>query len=327
MADSNIVSATVISNLVTSIPMKLKHKLEYALLRSIIFFINLLPVRAILFLCTALGCFSWVVFPFRIKVAYNNLSTVFPELNHGEKIRLLRKVYLQFTRTFGLVFILHRKKLIQLIENAEITGRDKIDAALEDGKGVILTTIHASWFEAYFAWFNMSGLPTSLIYQKQSNPLSDRFFVRQRARYGTSLQHLSSYDGMKAYQKALEDNRLLIVSLDQSYTARGTSIEFFNRSLACAKGSAILHLRTGSPVFTSVYYMDGGKLHIDFDKIDLPEYTEINEENIQDISTRSIQLYEPFIRKYPDQWFSLFHRLWSKKGYEPVKRSFKQIFF
>jgi KDO2-lipid IV(A) lauroyltransferase len=307
--------------------MKLKHKLEYTLLRSAIFFINLLPVPVILSLCTAIGYTAWIVFPFRIKVAYKNLSTVFPELDHASKTRLLRKVYLQFTRTFGLVFILHRKSLRKLIENARITGRDKLEEALSQGKGVILTTIHASWFEAYFAWFNMSGLPTSLIYKKQSNPLSDRFFVRQRRHYGTSLQQLSSRDGMKVYQQALTDNRLLIVSLDQRYSGTGTSVNFFNRPVACAKGSAILHLRSGAPVMTSVYYMKDGELHIDFDTVDLPEYQEINDENIADISARCLQLYEPFIRQYPEQWFSLFHRLWSKTGYPKVKRSFRQIFF
>lgn len=306
--------------------MRIKHTLEYILLRSVIFFINLLPVPAILTLCAALGYLAWLVFPFRIKVAYKNLSTVFPELGHEDKLRLLRKVYLQFAKTFGLVFILHRKSLTKLVKNTRITGRDKLDRALQGGKGVILTTIHASWFEAYFAWFNIADLPTSLIYQKQSNPLSDDFFVRQRGRYGTSLTHLSSYDGMKAYEKALTENRLLIVSLDQSYTSRGASVLFFNRPLACAKGAAILHQRTGAPVFTSVYYMKDGQLHIDFDEVQLPQYDEINEQSIIDISSRCVRLYEPFIRAYPEQWFSLFHRLWSKKNYPPVKRSIKQIF-
>lgn len=309
--------------------MKLKHRLEYLLLRLVIFFINLLPVPAILFLCSTIGYLAWVVFPFRLKVAYRNLSTVFPELSHGEKLSLLRTVYLQFTRTFGLVFILHRKRLRKLIENARITGLDKVERALADGRGVVLTTIHASWFEAYFAWFNLSGLPTSLIYQKQSNPLSDRFFVRQRERYGKSLEHLSSHDGMKTYENALKRNRLLIVSLDQSYTNRGTHVTFFNRPLPCAKGAAMLHLRTGSPVFTSVYYMKDGELHIDFDAVELPRYESIDDFSINDISTRSIQLYEPWIRRYPEQWFSLFHRLWSKKrdDYPPVARSIRQIFF
>ena len=307
--------------------MTLKHKLEYALLRGTIFFINLLPIPVILFICSSIGYLAWVIFPFRIKVTYKNLSNVFPEMDHSSKIRLLRKVYLQFTRTFGLVFILHRKSLIKTIKNARISGLDKVEDALSQGKGVILTTIHASWFEAYFAWFNMSGLPTSLIYKKQSNPLSDDFFVRQRQHYGTSLQQLSSYDGMKVYLQALTENRLLIVSLDQSFEGTGTRVPFFNQPVACAKGSAIMHLRTGAPVMTSVYYMKDGELHIDFDIVDLPDYSEISEENINDISARSIKLYEPFIRQYPEQWFSLFHRLWTKKRYSPVKRSFREIFF
>lgn len=307
--------------------MRIKHTLEYFLLRSVIFLINLLPVPVILALCSALGYLAWIIFPFRIKVAYKNLSTVFPELSHAEKLRRLRKVYLQFTRTFGLVFILHRKSLTRLVKNTIITGREKIDQALLRGKGVVLTTIHASWFEAYFAWFNLANLPTSLIYQKQSNPLSDAFFVRQRKRYGTSLMHLSSYDGMQAYEKALRDNRLLIVSLDQSYTSRGANVLFFNRPLSCAKGAAILHQRTGAPVFTSIYYMKDGELHIDFEEVVLPQYETINDQSIVDISARCLQLYEPFIRAYPEQWFSLFHRLWGKKDYPPVKRSLRQIFF
>jgi len=306
--------------------MRLKHHLEYALLRSLIFFINLLPVPLILALCTGVGSLAWVVFPFRIRVAYKNLATVFPELDHDARLRLLRRVYPAFARTFGLIFILHRKKFRRLIAGARITGRDKLDQALAGGKGAILTTIHATWFEAYFAWFNMSGLPTSLIYQRQKNPLSDRFFVRLRKRYGQSLEHLNSGEGMTAFQQALGNNRLLIVSLDQSYTSRGITVPFFNRPMACARGTAMLHLRSGSPVLTSVYYMKDGELHLDFDLVNLPEYPEINEESIADISTRCLQLYEPFIRRYPEQWFSLFHRLWGKKAYPKVERSLRQIF-
>jgi lauroyl/myristoyl acyltransferase len=72
--------------------------------------------------------------------------------------------------------------------------------------------------------------------------------------------------------------------------------------------------------------MKDGRLHIDFDEVQLPPYEAITEENISDISSRSMHLYEPFIRQYPEQWFSLFHRLWSKKGYPRVKRSLRQIF-
>lgn len=309
--------------------MKYKHKMEYALLRSVIFFLNLLPVKLILLICSSIGYLAWIVFPFRLRVTYTNLSNVFPEKNHREKIRLLRKVYFEICKTFGLVFILHRKNFLSTIQKTKISGLDKVKKALAQNKGIILTTCHASWFEAYFAWFNMSDLPTTLIYQKQANPLSDKFFIRQRQSFGNNLEHLNSREGMPAYEEALHKGRMLIVSLDQSYSSRGTPVNFFGKDLPCAKGAAILHLRTGAPVFTSVYYMKNGQLHIDFDEVKLPEYDTIDEESINDILTRAIKPYEYFIRSYPEQWFSLFHRLWSKnrEDYPPVKRNLKEIFF
>lgn len=306
-------------------PVSLKHRSEYALLRSIIFFINLLPVPLILSLSTLLGGIAWLLYPFRLDVAYANLATVFPNMPRGEQMRLLRRTYLQFARTFGLVFILHRRHMLKLIAEAENDGLETLHAALAEGKGVILTTYHGCWFEAYFAWFNLTDLPTTLIYQKQSNPLSDAFFIAQRQRHGTSLEHLHSHAGMHEFQEALARNRIVIISLDQSYTHRGTEITFFDRPLKCAKGSAMLHLRTGAPVLTSFYYMKGGKLHVDFERVELPAYEQINEENIQDITRRSISHYEPLIRQYPEQWFSLFHRLWTKTGYAKVRRSFAEL--
>ena len=302
-----------------------KHKVEYLLLRTVIFFINLLPVRGILWFAGSLGRLAWFVYPFRLSVAYENISYVFPELRRFEKMGILKTTYQEFAKTFGIITILHRKELVELIRNAQISGLEKVEAALKQGKGAVLTTYHGSWFEAYFAWFNLSGLPTTLIYQKQSNPLSDGFFVRQRQQYGDSLEHLHSQEGMKAFQEALERNRLLIVSLDQSFY-RGSKVKFFGKEIKCAKGAAVLHMRTGAPVLTSVYYMKDKKLHIDFDTVDLPPYREINEENIVDLTTRSIAMYEPYIRTYPKQWFSLFHKLWKKKGYSKVRRSLREIF-
>lgn len=248
-------------------------------------------------------------------------------MEHGKKIRLLRKVYLHFLQTFSLIFILHRKKIFQMIQDAEITGRDKLEKALSQGKGVILTTFHGFWFEAYFAWFNSNNLPMSLIYQRQNNPLSDAFFIRQRMRYGNSIEHLHTYMGMSSFQDALQRNRILVISLDQSAFHKGTVVPFFDRPHHCAKGTGILHLRTEAPVLTSVYYYKDGKFHIDFDEVQLPHYQEINEQNIRDICERSVKEYEPFIRDNPVQWFSLFHKLWTKTDYpDSVKRTLSQIF-
>lgn len=310
----------------------LKHRLEYGLMRTLIFPLNLLPVPVINRIAIALGWLAWIIYPFRLNVAYSNLSNVFPDMVHGDKLRLLREVYIQFARTICLILILHRKPIFKLVQEANVSGLNVLDKALNKGKGVILTTYHGFWFEAYFAWFNSDNRPTSLIYQEQSNPLSDSFFRRQRSQYGDSLEHIQSNAGLKRCQKALDENRIVIVSLDQNYRHTGSEIPFFNKKFKCAKGSAILHMRTGAPVLASVYYVKDNKLHIDIDEIQLPllppvENTFIDEETISLISNTAVRWYEPYIKKYPDQWFSLFHRLWSKTGYpKKINRTIGEIF-
>lgn len=305
----------------------IRYRLEYIAVRLVVLLINLLPLFVINALTALFGWLVWVCFPFRLPVAYYNISNVFPQKSHEEKLQILKKAYHHFLYAAGLILVIHRKKMARMIDEAEITGIDALDQALSQNKGVILTTYHGCWFEAYFAWFSKGPRPTSLIYQQQSNPLCDAFFVKKRQRYGTNLEHLHSLEKLGVYQQALEKNRLLIISLDQNYTDNGTPVTLFNQEFVCARGTALLHLKTKAPVMTSVYYLKKGKLHIDFEQVDLPEYNDISDDIIQEISNLSIKNYEKTIQTYPEQWFSLFHRLWKKHGYQSrINRSFKNIF-
>ena len=306
--------------------MKLKYQLEYGLLRTSYFIINLLPLFLINAISRMISWLAWIFFPFRLGVAYDNISTVFPELDHHHKLKLVRDAYHWFIRAAGLIFVIHRKKVSSLIDQTVVTGLELLDEAISENKGVILTTYHGCWFEAYFAWFSRNHRPTSLIYQQQNNSLCDDFFVKLRQRYGANLTHIHSLEKLSVYLQALAEKRILIVSLDQNYTDNGTQATLFNKKFTCARGTALFHLKTGSPILTSVYYMKDGLLHIDFERVDLPKYDGITDENIQQISNLSLAHYEKTIRAYPSQWFSLFHRLWKKEGYpSKVPRSFKEI--
>lgn len=305
----------------------IKYRLEYTALRFVVFFVNLLPLFVINTTTALLGSLVWILYPFRLPVAYHNISTIFPTKPHSDKLFFLKQAYRHFFYAAGLILVIHRKKMVKMIEHAEISGLDTLDQALRENKGVILTTYHGCWFEAYFAWFSRGERPTSLIYQQQSNPLCDAFFVKHRQQYGSNLTHLTSLEKLSVYQQALKENHILIISLDQNYTDNGTSVVLFDKEFVCARGTALLHLKTKAPVLTSVYYLKDNRLHIDFERVELPEYDAIDDKTIQQVSNLSIRGYEKTIRAYPDQWFSLFHRLWKKHGYQKkINRSFKDIF-
>ena len=309
-----------------SFKVKVKHMSEYLILRTVFFLMNLLPYFLIESITSITTKLVWLFIPFRITVAYENLSIVFPSKSHREKLSLIKYAYHRFINAAGLIFVIHRKNISKLITEAKIGNIEVLDEALSEGKGVILTTYHGCWFEAYFAWFSKENRPTSLIYKRQKNPHSDAFFVKLRNRYGTSLRHIDKYEKLRDYEKQLKENRILIISLDQNY-GNGVPVTFFNHEFKCAKGSALLHQKTGAPMLTSVYYMEDGRFHIDFERVDLPVYQEIDDESLSKISNTALQKYEKTVAQYPDQWFSLFHRLWKKKGYPAkIHRSFNDIF-
>ncbi len=144
----------------------------------------------------------------------------------------------------------------------------------------------------------------------------------------TTWSIFTALEKLEVYQNALKRNRILIISLDQNYTDNGTPVTFFDHEFACARGCALLHLKSGAPVLTSVYYMKNNQLHIDFERVKLPDFSGINDFSISEISNLSIKGYEKTIQAYPDQWFSLFHRLWKKTGYpDHIDRSFKDLLF
>ncbi len=311
-----------------SVPIRYKHRIEYALLRTAVFFINCFPVRLILLFCTATGWLAWIVVPFRLRVTTKNMRLAFADHNRQQRMRLLRSAYIEVCRTFGIVFILHRRRVQQMITEAAVDGIEILKKAHAEGRGVILTTCHACWFEACFAWFNRSSLPTTLIYQKQRNPLANAFFLAARQRGSSQLDHVTSNEKLAVYERILRQKRILIVSLDQNYREKGTPVSFFGHTFSCAKGAGLLHLKTGAPVLSCVYWMENERLHLAFKKVYLPEYHQTDEVAINDVCARAVRHFEPFFRSHPEQWFSLYHRLWSKKRafYPRVKRTIRDIF-
>ncbi|MBE0584514.1 MAG: hypothetical protein IH612_12250, partial [Desulfofustis sp.] len=135
-------------------PLQLKYRLEYLLLRITFTVTNLLPTVAINGLTASLAWLVWVCYPFRLPVVYENIGTIFPAMSHSDKLALAKSAYRRFLSAAGLILVIHRTKLTSLIDDAHISGLHYLDQALSQNKGVILTTYHGCWFEAYFAWFS-----------------------------------------------------------------------------------------------------------------------------------------------------------------------------
>jgi len=301
---------------------RLKHRLEFLFIRFFQRLLCALPLPVVEKLGPLLGSLIWIVFPYRLKVVYTNLTLAFPEKTRAERMALAHRIYRYYGYVFLTYLVMHRPAMRRRIEKMSATGTTCIDEALVGGKGAVLAWIHYGPWEACGAWLNMNGYLTSAIYRPQKNPLTDRLFIDYRHQFGPNFRHIEKRS-IGRFIKELRENRVLMVAVDQKGGKRGTPVRFFNQTTSIAKGAAFLHLRTGAPVLCGVPTVNAGKMSIEMSRLSLPRLTEVTQENVQTITAAILSHYETVIFQNPEPWF-WFHRLWPKAYPKKMGRSFME---
>ncbi len=299
-----------------------KHRLEFWFIRSLQRLLSALPLAMVERLGPMLGSLVWVVFPYRLKVVYTNLTIAFPEKTRAEKLAQAHRIYRYYGYVFLTYLVMHQPAMRRRIEQMSVTGTVCINETLAQGKGAVLAGIHYGPWEAFGAWLNMNGYPISAIYRPQKNPLTDRLFIQQRHRFGPNFRHIAKRS-IGRFVRELRENRLLMVAVDQKGGKRGTQVRFFNQITSIAKGAAFLHLRTGAPVLWGVPAVNAGKMSLSMGRLSLPRFTEVTQKNIQTITAAILSHYEAVIRNNPEPWF-WFHRLWPDVYPKKIRRSFRE---
>ncbi len=301
--------------------MKFKYKLEYSFLLFVRFIAIVLPLKISEWTGRRLGDIVWYIFPYRFQVMINNMDIVFPDKPYSEKLRIAHNVY-RFYGMMVMQFFGQTKKKNQkiLLENTRVKGIHYLNQALERGKGVILTALHYGNWEYLGTWMNLSGIKMSAIYKIMKNPLSDAFFLNLRLSFGDSMEMISTQNGMKAYQHALKNNRVLAVAIDQNAHDKGVKVKFFNNITSIAKGTAVLQFRTDASVMGVVPIYESGRLNITFFPVDLEKPETLNDQTISESIQKLLSYYEPVITTKPEQWM-WFHKLWGK----PLKKYKRSI--
>jgi KDO2-lipid IV(A) lauroyltransferase len=101
-------------------------------------------------------------------------------------------------------------------------------------------------------------------------------------------------------------------------------VDFFGIPSATAQGAALFHLKTGTPIiFVSAIRQKWGKFDIHFERIEISEKMQLNEQSIFSITQTHIKILEKWIKKYPEQYFWT-HKRWKTK---PDKAALKQYFY
>lgn len=227
---------------------RVRHLLEYALLRVLLFFVDLLPLSICIGVAHAIGDLVWLCMPKRRAVAIENILAAGIEPDRKRASRLARTVFRQFVRV-----------VVESLKSDAYFGKHswekciawkvppEVDALLADPKqGVILASGHLGNWEIA-AQVLSHRKPVLGITRRMNNPYVDQLMLRRKPRNRFETTPKRDAD-LGRLMGALRDGKVLAIMIDTNARERGMLVDFFGRPASSHTAIALLHLLTKAPL-------------------------------------------------------------------------------
>lgn len=207
--------------------------------------INLLPFKLQLKIGAALGHLISILASKRRNVAEVNIRLCFPQLSKGEQTKLVADTF--------------KNNGIGIIETAmawwsdresfrskvTLEGKEYLDQALLEGKGVILLGAHYSTLDLGGLLFSLY-YPLHTMYRPHNNALMDRVITKGRLRSITSMIDRSDF---RSVIRALKRNEIVWYAPDQDFGPKhSVYAPFFGIDAATTPATAKLAKLSKSPI-------------------------------------------------------------------------------
>jgi KDO2-lipid IV(A) lauroyltransferase len=263
-----------------------------------------------------LGDVLWWTLPRRRSVALRNLQRCFGAEQSAAEIRRLGRRSFQHV---GMNLVEACRYLLRptdvMLSRVRVEGREHLQAAASQGRGVLVLTAHYGNWELLAAAHGLSGLPLSFVTRPLDHPLLDSLAARFRRRSGAEL--IIKRQAVREVLGALRRQRMVGILLDQNATrAEGVFVPFFGSPASTSKGLALLALRTGAPVVPIVLRRepDGGHCMDVGAALPPPPDGEV-------ITYTAMfnRVLEAIIRREPEQWLWM-HDRWRTRPREEASR-------
>ena len=285
----------------------MKHTYEYFGGVTIAVLVRYLPRNAMLFLGNLLGDFAFYILRVRRKQVLKNLKLAFGNQKSDIELKkIARETYKNLGKTL-LEFLqlprMNGTKIKRVVDTSELS---KIDAILRHGNGAILLGAHFGNWELLGAAFGLGGYSVNVIGRLSDNKKIGHIIDRYRRLVGMKV--IQKNDPIRKVLRALSNNELVAILMDQNTRKDMVFVDFFGRPAATAKGVAVFALRTGVPVVPAFIVREGKYHKILIGNPIYAHSSENTDDDIQRYTAQFSKVIESYIKQYPDQWFWLHNR-------------------
>lgn len=269
-----------------------------------------LPLRAGYSLASLVADIAYFAWPQGRAYARQNMARVLGRDADPRTVERLARQSLRNYCKYLVDFIRFPLLKPQDIESQVVfQGWENFDEALARGQGVILVGMHLGNWDLAAAAIALRRYPLNAIIEPFNPPQLDRMVQQTRSWLG--LKVIPMEQATRQVLRALRQNEMLAILVDQPDTRAGVEVEFFGEPARFPGGAATLALRTGARVIPGGLVRVGERRFLGFIDSHIPfQPSGKREADIQALTQCIVSCLESWIRRYPDQYY-MFRRLWS----------------
>lgn len=289
----------------------MQKQIEYYFLKVLETVFSLFPFRISRKIGMCIGEIAYFIDRPHRLIAKENLCAVFKDKKLQEINKIIKRVYLNLGQNLAEFFYIPWVDRGFVDKFVEIKGKEYMDRALAQGKGVINVVGHLGNWELINPIYRVFGYPLTAVAYPQNNRLTNEVINQYRTSSGAVI--VTNEEPYKNLVEILRRGGLLSLVADQDAGGHGIFVDFLGKQASTVKGPAILSLRTSAPIIITCLVRNGaGYQMIMSNPLELVRTGNWKEDVL--VNTRLwCKVLEDYIYQYPDQWFWL-HRRWKTKG-------------
>jgi KDO2-lipid IV(A) lauroyltransferase len=223
--------------------------------------------------------------------------------------RTVEEAFKWYGRYWADAFRSHRVSSAHMTRTMRSTGAEHLAAAVEDGTGAVLATMHLGDWDAGGRWVAERWPMTAVAEVLEPRRMYDQFLAYRR-RLGMEIIPLEKGTDVTARcVEVVSRGELLALLCDRDLSGTGVEVRFFGRTAKMSRGPAVIAARSGCRILPAVIYQleDGG--HHVVVREPLPPTPDESPEAIAATMQLVANEYERFLRVAPAQWH-MFQRFW-----------------
>ncbi len=195
------------------------------------------------------------------------------------------------------------RRIRDMLEATELTGRDVLISARDAGRGMIFALPHMGNWEAAAPIALRDNVSLVAVAENLPNRRITDWFTKMRADFGIEVVLATGrLEVMRKLEAAISEGRAVALLSDRDLKKKGVEVEFFGEATTMPPGPAALAVRTGAPLFpVGCYFTDDGYEVIIHPALSVPDGG-TSTEKVADLTQQLARKFEEIIRREPSQW-------------------------